>query len=162
MEFSLRDEAETDEKEAGTRHELRRRYWAYALELIHKAHENEGSFINVNPSKENWISGFFGVQGFAICCVANFDSCRVELYFGKADKEKNKIAFDNLYVHKSAIENALGVELTWSRNDDAKASKVFYELQGVGIEHEVDWIQAARFHAEWSKKFYDVIVPYLK
>ena len=160
--FSLRDEAETDEKEAGTRHELRRRYWAYALELIHKAHENEGSFSNVNTSKENWISGFFGVQGFAICCVANFDSCRVELYFGKADKEKNKIAFDNLYVHKSAIENALGVELTWSRNNDAKTSKVFYELQGVGIEHEVDWIQAARFHAEWSKKFYDVIVPYLK
>lgn len=29
------------------------------------------------------------------------------------------------------------------------------------IENEIDWLQMARFHAEWSKKFYDVIVPYL-
>ena len=35
-------------------------------------------------------------------------------------------------------------------------------LPGVSIENETDWTQMAKFHAEWSKKFFDVIVPYLK
>ena len=29
------------------------------------------------------------------------------------------------------------------------------------LTDEVDWLQMARFHAEWSKKFDDVIVSYL-
>ena len=29
------------------------------------------------------------------------------------------------------------------------------------IENETDWLQMAKFHAHWSKKFYDIIVPYL-
>ena len=32
----------------------------------------------------------------------------------------------------------------------------------VSIENETDWLQMAKFHAHWSKKFYDVIVPYLR
>ncbi|MDO5403451.1 MAG: DUF4268 domain-containing protein, partial [Eubacteriales bacterium] len=159
--FYLRDENESVENEAGTRYELRRRYWAYALEPIKEAHGEGGSFCNVNPSKENWINGFFGVSGFNISCIANFDSARVDLYLGKAKKEENKKAFDMLMSHKDDIEKSLGVSLIWSRGDDIKSSKISYQLNGVSIENETDWLQMARFHAEWSKKFYDVIVPYL-
>ena len=116
----------------------------------------------MNPSRDNWISGFFGVSGFCIECVANYDSARVEIYFGKPEKSDNKKAFDALLTHKSEIESKLGVSLIWNRNDDVKASKVYYQLNNVSIENEVDWLQMARFHAEWSKKFYDVIVPYIK
>lgn len=159
--FYLRDENESVENETGTRYELRRKYWAYALELIKEAHGEGGSFCNVNPSKENWINGFFGVSGFNISCIANFDSARVDLYLGKAKKEENKKAFDMLMSHKDDIEKALGVSLVWSRGDDIKSSKISYQLNGVSIENETDWLQMARFHAEWSKKFYDAIVPYL-
>lgn len=158
--FYLRDENETSDDEAGTRYELRRRFWKFALEYIHKAH-GEGSFSNVNPSKENWISGFFGINGFCINCVANYDCARVEMWLGKADKAENKKIFDMLLSHKTEIESELGVTLTWSRNDDVKSSKIYYQLDNVSIENEVDWLQMARFHAEWSKKFYDVFVPYL-
>ena len=158
--FYLRDENETSDDEAGTRYELRRRFWKFALEYIHKAH-GEGSFSNVNPSKENWISGFFGINGFCINCVANYDCARVEMWLGKADKAENKKIFDMLLSHKTEIESELGVTLTWSRNDDVKSSKIYYQLDNVSIENEVDWLQMSRFHAEWSKKFYDVFVPYL-
>lgn len=30
------------------------------------------------------------------------------------------------------------------------------------IENETDWLQMANFHADWTKKFYDVIVPYIQ
>lgn len=160
LTFYLRDENDDNESELGTRYEVRRRYWTHALKYIHEAH-GDGSFSNVNPSKENWINGFFGVSGFSICCVANYDSARVEIYFGKADKVANKKAFDELMKYKAEIEQKLGSSLYWERNDDIKASKVYCKLDNVSIENEVDWLQMSKFHAEWSKKFYDVIVPYL-
>ena len=158
--FYLRDENGNAEDEAGTRNELRRRYWAFALEYIHEMH-GDASFSNVHPSKENWISGFFGVSGFSLNCVANYDCARVEFWLGKADKAANKKAFDLLYSHKDEIETTLGISLKWNRIDDVKSSKICCQLDNVSIENEVDWLQMARFHAEWSKKFYDVIVPYL-
>ena len=140
---------------------MRRKYWAFALEHIKAAHGEKGSFSNVNPSKENWVNGFFGISGFSLVCVANYDSARVELYLGKSKKEENKAVFDALLKNKNAIEAALGVSIMWHRGDDIKASKLYYSLSGVSIENETDWMQMAKFQAEWSKKFYDVIVPYL-
>lgn len=52
--------------------------------------------------------------------------------------------------------------LLWSRGEDTKSSKVHIRLHGVNIENDEDWDRMARFQSEWSKKFYDVIVPYLK
>ena len=93
--------------------------------------------------------------------MANYDCARVEFWLGKADKDANKKAFDLLYSHKDEIETTLGMSLKWNRNDDVKSSKIYCQLDNVSIENEIDWLQMARFHAEWSKKFYDVIVPYL-
>ena len=159
--FYLRDENESAEEEAGTRYELRRKYWAYALDFIKEINAENASFANVNPSKENWISGFIGISGFKISCLANIDFVRVDLHLGKVKKEENKKAFDMLMTHKDDIENALGVSLIWSRGDDIKTSKISYQLNGVSIYNETDWLQMANFHAVWRKKFYDVIVPYL-
>lgn len=160
--FYLRDENKSIGDEPGSRQELRRRYWTYALPLIKESHGKEGAFSNVNPSKDNWVNGFFGVGGFYISCVANYDSARVELCLGKSDDKVNKRAFDDLMSHREEIEKAFGVQLVWNRNDDIKLSKVYCFLSGVSIEDEEDWMQMARFHAEWSKKFYEVAVLYLR
>ena len=94
--------------------------------------------------------------------MANTDSVRVELYLGKAKKEVNKLTFDKLSEEKTTIESALGTSLIWNRGDDIKASKIYCQLDNVSIEKETDWLQMASFQAEWSKKFIDVLVPYLK
>jgi len=161
--FFLKDGTEDEqEDETGTRYELRRRYWAFALPLIRQAHGEGKSFSNSTSTKENWLSGWFGISGFSLMCVSNYNEARVELYLGKSDKDGNKEAYDYLFTKKSAIEAALGTELGWRRNDDGKSSQVIVKLPGVSIENETDWTQMAKFHAEWSKKFYDVFVPYLK
>ena len=160
--FYLRDENEANADEPGSRHELRRKYWTYALPIIQKAHGEDGSFSNVSPSRDNWINGFFGIGGFYLCCVANYDAARAEVVFGRGNKQENKNAFDSLYTHKAKIESALGTTLQWNRGDDIKSSKVFIQLNNVSIENETDWLQMANFHADWTKKFYDVIVPYIK
>ena len=152
-------------QEAGTRYELRRRYWAFALPYIQQAHDDgtgHGCFSGCTTSKENWLSGFFGIGGFNLACVANYNKARVDLTLAHSNKERNKEAFDYLYSHKSEIETILGTQISWQRSDDTKGSYIVIRLEGVSIENEADWTQMAKFHAEWSKKFYDVFVPYLK
>lgn len=160
--FYFRDESEADSDEPGSRFELRRKYWTYALTIIQEAHSVDGSFNNVNPVRDNWINGFFGLGGFYLCCVVNFDAARAGGVFGRGNKEENKAAFDDVYKHKAEIEEKLNTALQWDRSDDKKSSKIFLQLNNVSIENETDWLQMARFHAEWTKRFYDVIVLFIK
>ena len=157
----LKDENNDDEENLEGRYELRMRYWEFALPIIKQAHGEKGAFSNVSPTKDNWLNGSFGISGFRICCVANYDSARVEMYLGKSDKETNKKTFDDLLKHKNIIETTLGMALVWDRNDDVKSSKIYCQLDNVSIENENDWLQMSNFQAKWSKAFYDTIVPYI-
>ena len=160
--FYLKDQNKDQEaEEAGTRFEIRRRYWAYALEYIKSAHGSEGSFKNVTTSKQYWISGAIGISGFSISCEAKMNKAAVDLVLGKSDRDANKSAYDYLFARKDAIESQLGISLNWWRFD-GKSSYVDYHIEGIGISDETSWTQMAKFHAEWSKKFYDVFVPLLQ
>lgn len=77
---------------------------------------------------------------------------------GSKSKEYNKEVYDKLLSHKQELESKLDTALIWYRNDEAKSSKISVVLDGVSIENESDWSRMAKFHAEWSKKFYDVMV----
>ena len=161
--FYLSDQSEIKSSEdTPERYMLRKRYWNFALPYLHEKFGENGPFSKVGWSTANWINGNFGIGGFSVTCLANYDSARVQFYLGKSDKEKNKEAFDYLYKHKSEIEEKLGEPIKWERGDDIKASYMTYELPGVSITNETDWIRMAKFHAEWSKKFCDVILPILK
>ncbi len=161
--FFLKDESTSDHAdEVGTRYELRRLYWQKALPYIHEAHGNGGSYSNVTTSKMNWISGSTGIRGIKINCLANFDHSRVELYIDKDDKEMNRKIFDYLYQKRVEIEAEMGVPLNWLCSDNQRAVTITHRLENVSIGREEDWTQMAKFHAEWSKKFYDVFVPLLQ
>ena len=74
---------------------------------------------------------------------------------------KNKLAFDSLYQRKAEIEKALGTELVWKPNESGP-SRVMVELRDVSVGNEADWPMMAKFHAEWSVKMRDAILPILK
>ena len=159
--FYLKDQnADQTADEAGTLKETRRKYWAYALEYIKSAHGSEGAFMNVNPTAGYWISGWFGISGFSIDCAAKLNRADVTLSLGKPDRDKNKSAFDYLLAHRGEIERSLGSPVQWSRFE-GKASYIHCGLD-LGLSDEANWTQMAKFHAEWSKKFYDVFVPLLQ
>ena len=161
--FYLKDADEDGTQgEEGTRYELRRKYWTFALTYIHQAHGEHGSFKNVHATKMHWLNGFFGISGFNISCVAKQNEARIDLVLSKAEKQKNKSAYDYLFAHKAEIEQKLGTQVEWMRSEETKSSFVVYRLPNVSINQESDWIQMAKFHAEWSKKFYDVFVPLLQ
>ena len=141
---------------------VRRRFWAYALPIIKEAHGPERAFRNVTTSKEYWLSSGIGINGFYLTCEAKADNAAVCLSLTNGDRDKNKSAFDYLFSRKAEIETELGTELTWWRLDNKKASYVSFYRQGVSINDEDTWLQMAEFHAEWSKKFFDALVPLLR
>lgn len=155
--FYLKEE---EEEEDGSRFRLRRRYWTYALEVLQSVHVESGCYSKVNPTRDNWLNGFFGIGGFYVCAVANYDHARAELVMQRSVEAENKEAFDKIHAHREEIEGKLGRELIWDRGEEKKSSKVYVVLNGVSIENEDDWPEMARFQAEWTKKFYDVLVPY--
>ena len=158
--FYLKDSEMKKVSDAG-RHEIRRRYWEYALPIIQEQHVHRGTFSGCNPTTSNTESGFFGISGFCISCIANYDNARIDFYLGNGDTNKNKQTFDLLYKHKNEIEAKLGVELAWDRADNNKASWMCYYLNGVSITNEADWPRMAKFHAEWSDKICGVMLEYL-
>ena len=159
--FYLKDMESEKAAEAG-RYEIRKRYWTYALPIIQKQHAHRGSFTNCSPTTSNTTSGFFGISGFQIICTANYDNAAVHFYMGKGDAAKNKEAYDILYNNREEIEDQLGIALNWDRADNCKASWIGYHLRDVSITNEADWPRMAKFHAEWSDKLCNVILPYLQ
>lgn len=145
-----------------SRFELRKRYWTFALPVIQKQHMHRGSFGNSNPTISNVLSGFFGMSGFSIQCIANYDGARIDLYLGSSDAAQNKAAFELLYGHRDEIEQELGITLTWERADQYKASWISYALKDVSIANEADWPRMAKFHAEWSDAICNAVLPYLQ
>lgn len=158
--FFLKDEG-SEKAAEDSRYDIRKRYWTYALPIIQKQHAHRGSFNNVSPGISNTVSGFFGISGFSISCIANYDQARIDFYMGKSDAAKNKAAFDALAAHKEEIEQKLGVSLTWERANECKASWLCYHLKDVSIANESDWPRMAKFHAEWSDKICNAVLPYL-
>lgn len=159
--FFLKDTESEKVAEAG-RHDVRRRYWMYSLPIIQKQHMHRGTFSNCSPTTSNTVSGFFGISGVYVSCVANYDFARIDFNMAKGDAAQNKALFDILYSHKAEIEAELGISLVWERADDYKASWISYHLREVSITKEADWPRMAKFHAEWSDKICNAMLPYLQ
>lgn len=148
--------AEIDE---AARYALRRKYWGKALDKIR---ESTHSFLNVNPTKDNYTMGCTSKAGVYLSCVANFDCARVELYLNMTEPAKNKALFDSLFVHRAEIESAYGGALDWLRMDDKRACRICDTLPSVSIVQESDWPAMIAFHAEKSAARLGAVENYLK
>lgn len=122
---------------------------------------HRGTFNNASVTMSNTLSGSFGMSGFAINCIANIDSVRVELCISTSDKEKNESVFDKLYSHKIEIENQLDTQLKWDRADQYKACYISYSINQVSVNNENDWSKMKHFHCEWADKLLETMINYL-
>lgn len=158
----LQKDMRLSEAEVGAQNEVRKEYWAFALDEMKTVNADNEIFKNAKPTMDTWLSGFFKMSGFSITCLVGVDSSRVGLYLENGITDKNKKVFDYLLQNKEAIETSLGVTLDWQRGDGIKRSKISYQINDLGVNNKDNWPQMAEFHAVWSKKFYDVFYPYLK
>ena len=80
---------------------------------------------------------------------------RVELYLDR-DKDFNKHTFNSLSVYKSQIENEVGLELSWERLDNGKASRIAAYTNGSIGDSESDLAITRNWMADHFLKFKEV------
>jgi hypothetical protein len=87
---------------------------------------------------------------------------RVQVYVDTGDKEANKLAFDQLYGQRDALESELGEPLEWLRLDDKRACRIFAQREG-SIQSAPDALGNLRDWAvEELPRFRSVFGPRLK
>lgn len=137
------------QEEIKTRHLLRIEFWK---KLLNETTNSLTLFQNINPSKDNWISGSTGLSGVQLNFVISNSYARVELYITRSNKEENKFIFNNLYDQKLAIEERFGNPLTWEELPDKKASRIKYQLNEVDYFNREDWPKMIDFMVKNMKK----------
>jgi len=147
--FIVKETSASSDDESG-RFALRRNFWEQAIPIIR---DKSGIFINVSPITSNTIqSAAIGCVGVFYNCIANYDNVRIQLYIGNSDKAVNKAIFDILEQQRNEIENEFGFGLQWERMDGNIASKIYYQLDDIGIINEADWPQMIKFLSEHIAK----------
>lgn len=142
--------------------ELFEQYWGLAIPLIKESNERK-CFAYATQSDQNFIEDRTEISYVRVSCtISRQGAAGVELNLSSSIKKVNKKRFDYLYQHKDTIEAQVGSALIWNRNDHSCRSTIRKESETKSILDQGTWEATAQFHAEWTKKLYDVFIPYLK
>lgn len=156
--FFLDDSKGIGSDEEIERYKIRRKYWESVLPSLQEA---TGTFLNISPSKNNSIMGATARSGVYLCCVANYDSARVEIFIDQGDYQKNRAIYKRLEQNRDAIEAAYGKSLHWVCQDDVRACKVYDEIKEVSIKNEEDWPVMSAFHIQRAKALFAATKQFL-
>ena len=156
--FFLDDSRGIGSDEEIERYKIRRKYWESVLPSLQEA---TGTFLNISPSKNNSIMGATARSGVYLCCVANYDSARVEIFIDQGDYQKNRAIYNHLEQNRDAIEAAYGKSLHWICQDDVRACKVYDEIKEVSIKNEEDWPVMSAFHIQRAKALFAATKQFL-
>lgn len=123
-------------KKTAKRYNLRKEFWR---QLLEKARKKTHLHANISPGKDNWISTGAGLSWVGFNYVIRMNDAQVELYINKKEKKQNKQLFDQIYAGKKRVEDIFGEPLDWQRLDDRQASRVRYQIPGLGLLDKEQW-----------------------
>jgi len=130
--------------EEAARHRQRLKFWEAALPLLR---EKSGIFMNVSPSKDNWILGASGYGGVVFSPIIRNDGARAEVLMNSSDKEWNERVYHGLIKYKEEIETSFGKELDWQELPDKKACRICLHYNEYGMKDLEHWDDVIDFLA---------------
>ena len=131
--------------EEASRHKLRRRFWEKAIPILRA---KTGLYNNVSPSKDNWLTGNFGLTGVSLNPVILMDGARAELYIDTGDKERNKRVYFKLYERKDEYNSKFGSEIEWQELPDKRASRICVNYSESGLIDGERWDDVIDFYTK--------------
>ena len=129
--IKIREKEHKERQERNERSNLRRKFWQGLLGI---ARAKTKLHSNISPTEYHWIGTGSGLGGVSYNYVIRQHTGTVELFFGRKDSVANKRMFDELYSHKSEIEQAFADELAWERLNEKQGSKIAYYLKTGGYQ----------------------------
>lgn len=153
--------AEKAQEEQNTQDEMKERYqlrvdfWKLLLQDFKTKSQ---LYININPTKDAWISAGSGISGVGFNFVVSKKYARVEVYISRSNADDNKHIFDKLYSLKDEINSKIaGIE--WERLDDKKASRIKIENNKLSLFNKKDWPEMIAFMTEKMLLIEEVFGP---
>jgi len=121
------------------RGESYRRFFQDLTDVLREKHK----FTNARKGyAQSWSSYSTGIQKVRLSAsFAQGGRLRTSLYIDAGSQEENKQIFDGLQAQKLEIENAMGDELSWERNDHARSSRIALYREG-SINDDPESLQA--------------------
>ena len=86
-------------------------------------------FSNISPGNDAWIGTGSGVGNIVFNMVATSKASRVELYINRERRENEQI-FDALLARRAELEQAMGAQINWFRNDEGKGCRIDVTTDG--------------------------------
>lgn len=157
-ELFVKYSSDSESSSDSNRFAIRKKYWKQLLPLL----KDTDLFLNVNPSKDHWLSSGAGTGGVSYTFVVTKSYARIELTISTSSKETNKIYFKNLLSNKEQIEQTFGGELVWEELPENKMSRIKIEEQGVSLYNDVDWERMNSFLISNLPKFEKALQLYIK
>lgn len=118
-------------------------FFAQALDAIAGIHPR---FNRPKIGYDNWLNMASGPFGSYALSFASGERLRAEVYLDTGDHETTKALFDYLARDQAAIQEAMGLQLSWERLDEKRASRVatYREAPDLAIADE------AKVSADWA------------
>jgi len=146
-------------EELKSRHKIRLRFWA---EFLKQIKGKSTLFQNSNPTKDPVLyAGGTDITYVSYLVVISSTGSNVNLHFGRASAEENKMLFDALYKHKEDIEKVFEANLSWEKNDHLKKSSVAFYKQGQNYFNEEEWPEIIAFLIENINRLENAVGPYM-
>jgi len=142
-----------EKKEYAQRHTIRKQFWT---QLIEAMNQKNSLCQNVSPGTDAWIGIALGTAGVSLNLVVSKNYARAEIYINRGDTQKNKEVFDYFYNLKDQIEKDFGGSLVWERMDDRITSRIKYQLDGVNVFNEKDWLKMNDFMIDAANRLHKV------
>ncbi|AYW90827.1 DUF4268 domain-containing protein [Yersinia pseudotuberculosis] len=151
-------EEQSTSGELKTRHHMRKAFWTQTLEKLR--HSSCTLYNNISPSTDHWLSAGSGISGISYNLIFSKKEIRVELWIAKPSAESNTFAFNWLYEHRQAIENAFGHELLWQPLPGKKSCRISYAKTVISLEQE-NWPEMIDWLLKYLTAFEKAIDPFI-
>jgi len=156
-QIQLKEKGIAGRKSQAARYDERFAFWQ-ALLMI--AQSRRTRHANISPGAYSWIGASSGVRGLSFNYTALQKTGGAELYIDRGNAEENKQIFDQFLARKEEIERICGVQLSWERLDEKRASRVKYELSRGGYRSpEAEWAAIHNEMVEAMTKLENALQP---
>jgi len=140
--------------------ELYRKYFQSVIDELREKYK----FTNAKVGQpQNWYS-FASEQSKVFKYSTSFAAngrVRTEIYIDIGEQIKNKEIFDKLINQKTDIEKEFGMELTWERLNDKRASRVALYIDGSILSDTDELDRIKKWAIENLLKFKKVFPKYI-
>lgn len=140
-----------------------KQYVQFWRPLLESLNAEPGWSVRRTHNRHPWFDEGAGVKNFRRTMrLANNRKAQVQIRIDSGDQDWNETAFGLMERRRDSIEEAMGEEMVWDRNETAKVSHISVERDGAISDSEEHLEEIRRWMIENVVKIKDVFLLHMR